>query len=449
MKLLVVSPDYLSHYLPLSAIARAAQRRQISVTIATGRSLRARIGHDGFRWRELRMSAGSNPGLLSDRSALDAAMDDLGSFFAATRRGMIATLRHQALARATDLLWEPELVARSVIELVAQERPDAIVVDHLAFASTLGLRATRRSFTTFVPGHPTQLPLGGEIYGLPVDWPSTVRVGDDEVEGLRVVCDEARRSFTARYNDVLATLATTADPVVDAFAVHGDDVLFNSPAALHPPDRLARLDDSQMRSVFLGGCVRSERPTDEVQSWLDQVGDRPFVYVSLGTFLSARTDVLQRAVDALVELDATVALSTGAADPTDLGSLPAGWLSAPSLPQVALLARAESIVTHGGNNTVTEALSAGCPMVVLPFSTDQFATAADLERTALGVPLDPNRASRAEIARAITATFAGSMQDRARSLSAELRRQPGPELAVDRLTQDVRALAPDRSTREW
>ena len=170
-----------------------------------------------------------------------------------------------------------------------------------------------------------------------------------------------------------------------------------------------------------------------MQAWLDSIGDRPFVYVSFGTFLSERVDVMRRVLEAVRDLDHIAAVSTGSASAGDLGPCPDRWLVAATLPQVALLARAESVVTHGGNGTVTEALAAGRPMVVLPFSTDQFETAADLERTGLGMPLDPNIATPTDLARAITATLAGPIRRRANTLATELRARPGPELAVDRL----------------
>ena len=46
-------------------------------------------------------------------------------------------------------------------------------------------------------------------------------------------------------------------------------------------------------------------------------------------------------------------------------------------------------MTHGGNNSVTEALTAGVPMLVLPFSTDQFAAAAALEDSGYGEAARP------------------------------------------------------------
>ena len=429
MKLLVVSPDYASHYLPMSSIARAAQRRRVAVTVATGPALRAQVERDGFRWRELRMSRGSNPGVLNDRTRLDAAADDLSGFFAATHRGMVATLTHQAEARAADLLWEPAQVATATVEVADDEHPEAILVDHLAFACTLGLRAAGRRFTTFVPGTPRRCPSAARSMG------RRRRGRRRSPRRRRTSRSYVRAAGRSPHRSPMSTTRCwprwrrRRRPFEDAFAAHGDDVLYNSPAPLHRPGR----GRPSARHAFLGSCVRSERPSDEVHDWLDTIGDRPFVYVSFGTFLSARVDVVRRVLDALVDLDSIAAVSTGTAAVGDIGPCPDGWLMAPTLPQVALLARAAAVVTHGGNGTVTESLAAGRPMVVLPFSTDQFETAADLERTGLGLPLDPNTASPADLARAVTATFADPIRRRAEALAIELRARPGPELAADRL----------------
>lgn len=435
MKLLVVCPDYISHYLPMSAIAAVARRRGTTTVIATGPALRNRVERDGFRWQRLVMSRGANPGVLSERDRQVADSDDLAAFFTATEAGMVATLSHQAVARADDLLWEPLSVAAHVDDVVARERPDAILVDHLAFAATLALRSSDRPFTTFVPGHPTQVPCGDEVYGFPPARPRAIVASDADLRVLRGLCEDVTRSFTDRYNEVLATLAPAAVPVPDAFAAHGEDVLYNSPADLRDPARDPWLGEH----AFLGSCVRVEPADDRTRSWIGNASDADgFAFVSFGTFLSARSDVLGRVVGAFRRNGRPVALSTGTADLDALGQIPASWLVARSLPQVSLLAKAGVVVTHGGNNTVTESLTAGCPMVVLPFSTDQFVIAADLERAGLAVALDPNRATIAEIIEAVRSACSPAARQTSQAFAASLRRAPGPDIAIDRLLRNQR-----------
>jgi zeaxanthin glucosyltransferase len=206
-------------------------------------------------------------------------------------------------------------------------------------------------------------------------------------------------------------------------------VLYNFPADLHDPARTPHLPEH----VFLGSAVRADDVPVEVTEWLDAdagATDRPsIVYVSFGTFLSARFDVLAKVADALRPLDVRVAMASGSTDPAALGEIPDHWLVRPYLPQVALLEHAAVTITHGGNNSVTESLAAGVPMLVLPFSTDQFAGAADIERGGVGRALTPNTVSTKEVAHGVTALLTGPERAGAAALGARLRASPGPLLA--------------------
>ena len=143
--------------------------------------------------------------------------------------------------------------------------------------------------------------------------------------------------------------------------------------------------------------MRTEAPDDEVEAWLGVAATQPVVYVSLGSFLSVRADVLATVVAALRALDVRVALATGSdAASTFWAPLPDVWLVREFLPQVTLLSRAALAVTHGGNNSVTEALTAGVPLLVLPLSTDQFAGAAAIEAPAGRGPRPQRRRCRCD-----------------------------------------------------
>ena len=124
-------------------------------------------------------------------------------------------------------------------------------------------------------------------------------------------------------------------------------------------------------------------------------------------------------------------MATGVARPQTLCTTPAGWVVEEHLPQVAALQSCDIVVCHGGNNTVTEALTAGLPVLAAPFSTDQFAGAEDLRRAGLGDVIDPTAATRDEIAARLTSLLGGDAPRRAAALGGELRRTPGVRLAAD------------------
>lgn len=426
MTLLVISPDYASHLYPLATLATAWRDAGQRVVVATGPATDAIVGGFGYERAHLPLGRGSNPGVIRADEQPPGEDDALRGFFAATRRGAVETLAFQAAARGDDLLWNPLGVARDVQRVVAQVQPDHIIVDHLAFAARLSLSAAGIRHADVVLGHPSALVLGDEVYGYPPAWPRRFHPDLDALTALHGQCCRVREHFTDQWNRALSVLDPGAEPSSDAFAETGDVLLLNYPEALHPPERTRLLP----AHAFLGSAVRSEPVDVEVERWLTE-GEQAVVYVSLGSFLSVRSDVLARIAEALRGVDVRVALARGSTPTSELGPIPESWLVRETLPQVRLLGRSALAVSHAGNNSVTEAMNAGVPMLLLPLSTDQFAGSAALEDAGFGEALDPNTASPHEIAEAATRLLALAGEPRARltGLGQTLRDTPGAQIA--------------------
>ena len=184
--------------------------------------------------------------------------------------------------------------------------------------------------------------------------------------------------------------------------------------------------------AFLGSTRRVEAVDPQVEEWMAaKTGN--FAYVSFGSFLSVRGDVLRRVAEALVRIGMPAAIATGSTSPADLGPLPDGWLVRDYLPQVRLLSAAGLAVTHGGNNSVTEAIGQGVPLLVLPFSTDQFAGAAAIERTGFGRAVDPNSATVDDLAAALAHVREIAGMPALRAVARDQAERPGPQIAYELL----------------
>ena len=385
MTTLVLSPDFLSHYQPLGAVAKAIRHTGERVVIATGHAMRTFVEHDGLEWHRLDLAAGSNDGLAAAATHDPSEPSALHAFIDATRQGFVATLAFQASKRSRELLWNPVEVGRTIDRLFDKFQPERVLVDQVSLVSTLGVLATGRPFTTVVPGHPTQLPVADELYGDAWKWPDALHPDPGELGALRATVSSVNAAVTAAFNEALATLNPSANAVDDAFAVHGDRVLYHWERDLHDPRRIGQLPPHH---VDLGPLVRDESLSPEYASAID--GSRPLVVIALGTFLVHRNDVIVAAIRAVERVGARAIVAIGDHDPATFGPVPDDWILARRIPQVALMRFAHCLISHAGNGSTQEALAAGTHQIVLPMSTDQMAIAADLCRTGRAQAADPN-----------------------------------------------------------
>ncbi|UBU18277.1 macrolide family glycosyltransferase [Nonomuraea gerenzanensis] len=167
---------------------------------------------------------------------------------------------------------------------------------------------------------------------------------------------------------------------------------------------------------FVGPSLGARPPDPSFPA--DRLRD-PVVYASLGTVFDAGPELLRTLAAALAPLGGTVVVSTGRTDPAALEPLPADVLARRRVPQPEVLARAALFVTHGGMNSVNEALYAGVPMLVLPQGADQPMVAGRVVELGAGLALPPQDVT-AEAVRALAGRLLG--EPRFRSAAAAVRR---------------------------
>ncbi|MFD9127034.1 glycosyltransferase [Kitasatospora sp. NPDC059571] len=398
-RVVVISPPFRSHAVPLSVLGSALRRAGADVSLACTPAFADLADSAGLGFLELTVTRNANHGIAERTAQEDGEAARLREFLAATAEGAVAALLTQARHRRADMLAEPDRILNDLRDLDRRVRPDWYIVDQLSYPVTLALHSLALPYATFCPGHPSYIPVGSDaFFGLPYAWPDTVRPDAAALARLRDAAAANDTAFTAAFRTAIRSGAPNRPVPERAFTLCSSHaVVFNYPAFPWLPP--APIGPSVL---YTGHCGSGPAAADLDPAWQAVVDrlttrGRPLVLVALGTFLSARHDVLRIAAEGVLRhTDASVIVAAGdrvadlTRDPA-LSTAPTDRLHiAATVPQQALLPATAAMVHHGGNNSFTECLTAGVPALVLPFSSDQFAIAHDAERAGVGRCLDPN-----------------------------------------------------------
>jgi MGT family glycosyltransferase len=156
------------------------------------------------------------------------------------------------------------------------------------------------------------------------------------------------------------------------------------------------------RFRFVGPCL-DFRPNPPAFPF-ERLDGRPLVFVSTGTVYGARPGFFRQLMQELADAPWQVVVSAGQ-DPQQLAPFPDNFLVRPFVPQLEILKRAGAFLSHGGMNSVQEALYFGVPLVLHPQAADQFWISSRVAELGAGVvcPQNPEPgAIRAALERVLT-----------------------------------------------
>ncbi len=310
-------------------------------------------------------------------------------------------------------------------EIFEELQPDAIIEDNVvAFAA---IPASGRPWARIVSCNPAELKdelIPPVFAGLPTD------------------DDEGWREFWSEYDRVLGPQIAGFDEWLQA---HGApllpttrDYMWESPFLnmyLFPEATdYRRKNELGPTWHRLDSSVRSEAPFD-VEAALP--GEGRLIYLSLGSLASADVELMQRLIDVLGRTDHRVIVSMGPQH--ELLELADNMYGEDFLPQPSILPQVDLVITHGGNNTVTECFHFGKPMIVLPVFWDQYDNAQRVHELGFGKRVSTYGFEDAELTGAVDRLLGDQvMRQRLANVSATLRSSPGTSRAADlieRLTE--------------
>jgi MGT family glycosyltransferase len=306
-------------------------------------------------------------------------------------------------------------------EIIAEHRPDVIVEDNVV--TFPALMTDEAPFVRIVSCNPLETPGAGlppRFAGYPVN----DRSGWEDYQRE---LDRTHRAMWEAFNSWVQGQGTAPLPDLEFIHTSPDANIYVYPEEADYVD-LRPLDDTWHR------IDSSVRETDEAYVVPSLVGERPdgsgLVYLSLGSLGGADVELMQRLVNVLSTTRHRYIVSMGPqASKIRLGD---NMVGAQTLPQTKVIPQVDLVITHGGNNTTTEALHFGKPMIVLPLFWDQYDNAQRVHELRLGVRLATYEFTDAELTGTVDALMLDDdLRDRVASLGQRIRARDGLRRGAD------------------
>ena len=316
-----------------------------------------------------------------------------------------------------------------LVEIIDEVQPDVLVEDNVV--SFPALLASGRPWVRIVSCNPTEIP-DPDVPPAFSGYPAGDRSGWDAFR------DEYRRTHAELHADFDAFCRDRgAPPLPDLEFVHTSEWLN---LWLYPEEvDYARSSPLSHGWTNLEASVRSTDAGWELPETLDGDDERPLLYLSLGSLASGDAELMRGLIATLADAPYRVIVSKGPQH--EVLELGPNMVGEEFLPQTSVLPQVDLVITHGGNNTVTESLYFGKPMIVLPVFWDQYDNAQRVDETGFGLRLDTYGHAPEELTGAVTRLLGdAALRERLAAASKRLQAAPGTERAADeleRLARDV------------
>jgi MGT family glycosyltransferase len=308
-----------------------------------------------------------------------AEPEEPGQFWKDFIRDTAPVFRESTLAQLEKFIiptWQALIdgaryVDDQLVEIFDQLLPDVIVEDNVC--SFPAIAAGTRPWVRILSCNPLEL----KDPGLP---PPFSGLAQDDIAGWRAFRSEYARRLGALQAEFSAyCVERGAPPLPELEMIHQSPWLnlMLYPAELDYPRSLP-LDATWHN---LETCVRA---TDEPWS-PPEPDDRRLIYLSLGSLGSADVPLMRRLIDVLSRTPHRYVVSQGPQHAEiDLAE---NMIGEEFLPQTSVLPHVDAVITHGGNNTTTECMWFGRPMLMLPIFWDQHDNAQRVHERGFGVRL--------------------------------------------------------------
>lgn len=208
------------------------------------------------------------------------------------------------------------------------------------------------------------------------------------------------------------------------------------------------MDDLPSQYQFTGPVLTERRVSCEFDWEKLKSKNNKKILVSIGTTFDHdhKKAFFQKVVDAFKDEDLTVVVVS---DPQLFEQWPDNFMVYQQVPQLDLLPHLDGVVCHGGHNTVSETLSHGIPLVVIPIAYDQSHVAGRVVRTEAGERLNFNRFKGNHLREAVEKILNNpSYKEAAQKVGQSFVEAGGSATAANLLEQAIlKASKPEKSSK--
>jgi MGT family glycosyltransferase len=195
------------------------------------------------------------------------------------------------------------------------------------------------------------------------------------------------------------------------------------------------MDDSY---VFIGPSITNRLQTNDFP--LEDLKDQKVLYISMGTVLQGFEDLFQTCAKAFQDFEGKVVISVGkSTDLANLKELPENFIVRQYVPQLEVLRYTSVFITHGGMNSVSEALHYEVPLVVIPQTSDQPMIANRLQELGAGYQIDSHEVSVEKLREAVQTVLSDpSYLENTKKINKSFKQAGGVEKALKAINEHLK-----------
>lgn len=394
-------------------MANRVKERGERVTFVVPESYKEELEGWGFEVASIKRQP--RPKKKQAEQSTTSYIDQMTPFFRDNSREQIPTLTAPSWQGIVD---DPPRIQDQVEEIIARLEPDVIVQDWVCAVPavhTAGVPFVR--VVSCVPTEMRDANVPPTFSGLPSDQPET----------WEPFMEEYRRVLGPIHNQINTYVQEHGCPPLRDLEFMFQSEYLN--LYLYPEildyQRVTPLPRTFHR---LDSSVREGGPSFSVPKELGDEG--ALIYVSMGSMGSLDADLRERLIGALKNSKHKFIISLGSGAPEM--ELPDNFYGGPFLPQPSVLPYVDLVITHGGNNTVTESVHFGKPMILMSLFWDQHDNAQRVHERGYGIRLFPYQFTESELQDAIDDLLANKqLRQEMKEFSQKLQANPGTAKAAD------------------